>query len=301
MDTDWCLTCDRHFQGSGPYCSTDCQDRAGPSTPNYSPFCSYSDKRSDDDSDDDEVIYHHVDDAMVHAHWRGNGAAGILAWAAEIPACTPSGSIYAHSSSSKTTSPSASTSRLPKLLRPNQRPAPPALCVSTPRTTLPPPTRPIRTSPQRFYGSSANRSADAESDGKTSLLSGATESSLATPASSHVVPIIPSKDRPSVLGAIAGHVRSWVTPTSPLVASPSSQTHYKQRITAASVIQDEPHKFTIVAHTHRSPAFYPSESSFDDEVAAWKVSSTILVDAPRAKLDRAPTPYRPRGRKLSRV
>ncbi|KAF8885032.1 hypothetical protein BD779DRAFT_748825 [Infundibulicybe gibba] len=61
MDTDWCLSCDRHFEGSGPYCSTACQSSS---------------------SSTDEFIHHPA--------WVGSkDPAGIIAWAAHIPPGPP--------------------------------------------------------------------------------------------------------------------------------------------------------------------------------------------------------------------
>ncbi|KAF8074768.1 hypothetical protein FPV67DRAFT_1445796 [Lyophyllum atratum] len=285
MDTNWCLTCDCHFDGPTPYCSVDCQDKSGPSRYNYE---SPSEIYSDDDEFDEEIIYHQVDDVQPHAQWTGNGSAGILAWAAEIPPSSPCASSTASSSRScsKTPSPSASTSRLPKLLRPNQRPAPPALSISTPRPVVPPPTRPILT--QQYSAFPSRLSLDAESMGKTSLLSGATDSSLATPASTLAMPIASTRPKPSILCAITTHVRSWVAPNFPVIASPSSPSHLKHQITPLTARQGEPQKFTVVAHTRPSPALDISYSSFDDAAPTWKLSTTGL-DHSRA-----------RGRKLSR-
>ncbi|KAF5383535.1 hypothetical protein D9615_003691 [Tricholomella constricta] len=137
IDTNWCLNCDCHFEGTGPYCSPLCYGR------------------------DDQAMYHNI-----------------LAWAADIP--PPHSTTLTH--------PNASTSRLPKLLRPNQRPAPPALCVTSPRPALPSPARPIL---------------------MHSPPESTSESSLATPASIA-----------SFLGVITTHVRSWVAP------SPNEPHHF---------------------------------------------------------------------------
>ncbi|GLB43448.1 hypothetical protein LshimejAT787_1303490 [Lyophyllum shimeji] len=284
MDTNWCLSCDCHFEGSGPYCSPDCQDKAGPSRC-YDPPSEYY---SDNEEFDDEVIYHQVDDTQVHAQWTGNGAAGILAWAAEIPPASPP-SAGSSRSCSRTPSRATSISRLPKLLRPHRRLAPPALCVSTPQPVVPPPTRPILT--QQYAAFCSRVSLDAESMGKTSIFSGATESSLATPASTLAVPIASPRSKSSILGAITTHVRSWVAQTSPAIASPSSPTQPKNRISPATAMANEPHKFTIVAHTQSSFAPDLSYSSLDDADLKWRFST---AGPPARERPRA------RGRKLSR-
>ncbi|KAG5653327.1 hypothetical protein H0H81_001067 [Sphagnurus paluster] len=224
MDTNWCLACDCHFvcfpyflssssppnhfpqEGPGPYCSPLCQDNSGPS--NF--LERYSEVDYDDDFDD--IIYHQVDD--VHTNSRD---AGILAWAAAIPPA--SGCDYPARSRPTTPSkpPTPSTSRLPKLLRPNQRPAPPALCVTAPRAAPASPTRPMVTPKQHFaFASRTSLGADSTDN---SVLSGPTDSSIATPASTLAI-AIPSS---SFLGALATHVRSWVAgPPTPLIASPTS-------------------------------------------------------------------------------
>lgn len=180
-------------------------------------------------------------------------------------------------------------------MRPNQRPAPPALCLTKPHPPTVKPSRPILTPHQRIVGFSPCQSLDAGSMGKTSLLSGATESSLATPASSMAVPVS-SKGKPTIMGAI----RSWVAPTPPLTASPSSSPRIKVRPK-----QNEAHQFTIVAHARHSKALnigFSASSSLDDSSPVWQLSSTIVVAPPREKIPSAArADYRPRGRKVSRA
>ncbi|KAF9457194.1 hypothetical protein BDZ94DRAFT_1314435 [Collybia nuda] len=280
MDTDWCLNCDCHFQGTGPYCSTDCQDRAGPSTyPLVSPSRIIF-QSEDEEEDDDDVIYHRVDDVEPKSQWTGNGSAGILAWASEIPS-TPSTGTSTPITDSCAPSPFSSK-------------APSRSASSTfPSTALPSPSRPILTPQQHLTSHSLLRSPESVSMGKTSLLSGATESSLATPASAHAIRMVAKGERPSFLGSIANHVRSWVAP-SPLIASPAS-SHPKQRITAA--LNSEPQKFTILAHSHHPATLniaFSSQAS-SEASAQWHLSSTILVDTPTKP------PPRSRGRKPSRA
>lgn len=214
----------------------------------------------------------------------GNGPAGIMAWAAEIPTSTSSGArtpCSERSSISSTPSKSLSSSsssafRPPKLLRSHHRPVPPTLCMTTPCHTLPSPSsRPILTSQQHFASLSLAYSSDAYSTGKTTALSGATDSSLATPSSDQCISVSslkrPSK-QPSILYTIATHVRSWVSVAPPPPASlPSFQS--QQSVSECSDTQ----KFTIVAHTLPSPdfPFSPREGSI---APVWHLSSTIIVD-----------------------
>ncbi|KAG6812827.1 hypothetical protein H0H92_016096 [Tricholoma furcatifolium] len=181
------------------------------------PFCSPH-CQSNYQHDDDQVIYHHV------AHAR---TADIIAWAAHIPPTTTDQSQH----------------RLPKLLRPHRRPAPPALSVSIPPFAAPSPSRPISTHPHKY--SACSSSISLASTSEHSLLSAPTESSLATPTSTLPLPIPSHKS--SLLGAFASHVRSWVAP-SPVSSLLVSQAFDPQQI---------------------------SESN-------WKVSA-ILVDPPRPR------------------
>jgi hypothetical protein len=299
MDTDWCLNCECSFvrpvpntvhpdahpprtqEGIGPYCSPDCQETAGP-------------VRNDHDTD---VIYHSI--APVHSRWSGTGPAAIRAWAADIESSSSSIAHLSPPPSPRPPKPRShrpSTSRLPALMHRKQRPAPPALSISTVRPALPSPSRPIRTPPQLRPAEFLNQSQ--ESIGKASLASGATESTLATPASSSLsVPVTPHHQKSSVFAALASHVCSWVSPTPAALASASG--HVKK------TTESQKTKFTVVARTRHSPALdiYASESDDDDDdqASVWHLSRTFVLDPPpmRKKLLPEPLP-RPRGRKIFR-
>ncbi|TFK39342.1 hypothetical protein BDQ12DRAFT_722224 [Crucibulum laeve] len=318
MDTDWCLTCETHFEGNGPYCSRDCQTRAGPSSFPQSSYHVDSDSASFDNDDlyDDEIIYHQVDDAP-RCQWNGNGYTGILAWASEIPTGVPAGADasslsdeIAPLSSPSTSSLGSITYRAPQLLRPN-RPIPPTLCMSTPRPAPSSPSRPIVTPQQHMAALSIAHSGDTSSMGKTSLLSGATESSIATPASANPVPISASR-RPSMLHSITSQVRSWVAPSSQ-IPSPSN---VKQRIlpSSASKRPTDSQTFNVLARKVASSSPSSFDASDDEHPPVWYMSSAIFVNAPKGAskpsrgrqvaldlpLDDHPS-YRARGRKASRT
>ncbi|KIK07729.1 hypothetical protein K443DRAFT_672991 [Laccaria amethystina LaAM-08-1] len=259
MDTDWCLTCDRHTEGNGPYCSFNCKHLAGP--------------------DDDE-----------------NNSAAIIAWAAAIPlgpAGTPLGPPSptptpppVHSSSSSTYSFSTSACRPPQLLRPH-RPVPPTLCMSTPVTTAPPsPTLPIQTFHKPLTCPSILTLS--KSIGNVSLLSAATEASLATPASANPMPISASCNK-SFIGSIASHVRSWVSPLPALAFSSQQKTPPPPpRVDTA--------KFTVLSKKHHLSPLKSKSPSYDDDndnlPVCW-MSSTVLVDTKSAFNE----PKHPRGRR----
>ncbi|KAG5340931.1 hypothetical protein C0989_012444 [Termitomyces sp. Mn162] len=207
---------------------------------------------------DDEVIYHRVFDAP-HSQWTGNGAAGILAWASEIPPSLASPPPRPRTASS-----------LPKLLRSNRCTAPPALGVTAPPSVIPSPTYPITTTPRQQ--STFCSSLSLESLGKQSLLSALSESSLATPAST--LPLgVPPTTKPSFFGTLATHVRSWVASSSPLVASSPVASPDLPHISSTVAKQHEPQpKFVLLAQRH-----------IDGPETAWRLQTTILVAEPRSR------------------
>ncbi|KAG5645733.1 hypothetical protein DXG03_005429 [Asterophora parasitica] len=201
MDTNWCLACDCHFEGAGPYCS---------------PVC-----KGIPDDDDDDVLFHQITDVRdVPAY------AGILAWASSIPPSSPPD--HAPTPSTSRSSSKSRRSRLPKLMRPHQRAATPAMSMTVPRTVLPSsPTRPILTPQQHHFFSEAS---PGPSTATASLVSAPTESSLATPAST------------LALGRIGTLVRDWVSPPAKskfcILAHPSpihfAYSHYHDLPTKSS-------------------------------------------------------------------
>ncbi|KAF8159754.1 hypothetical protein B0H34DRAFT_674060 [Crassisporium funariophilum] len=313
MDIDWCLTCEKRVEGSSPYCSPDCQSRAGPSTSPYY-FQEPSEIYSDED-DEENIIFHPIDEAPIEpSRWTGNDSAGISAWAAEIPAGAPAGAVSSSwDDSSSLYSSSSATYRPPNLLKPNRQAVPPSLCTAAPQTPSPPPLSTPMVTPKRhnYSTDSVLYSAGNVSMGQTSLRSAATESSLATPASSHPMPISGSR-KPSNLGFILSHVQSWVPPTPSLAPAKQRANLPAQRA--------ESKKFTVLASTNKSSPVKVvssphSQHGFSDENAICWMSSTILLEQPSAKRvpsrgrrfahelplhDEHPS-FRARGRKASRA
>ena len=252
-------------EGNGPYCSFNCKHLAGP--------------------DDDE-----------------NNSAAIIAWASGIPlgpagiplgphSPSPPPPAPVHSSSSSTYSFSSSACRPPQLLRPH-RPVPPTLCMSTPATAAPSsPTVPIQTSHKPLTCPSILTLSEFKSIGNLSFLSGATEPSIATPASANPMPISASRNK-SFIGCIASHVRSWVSPSPAFLFSSQQKTPPPPpppRVDAA--------KFTVLSKSHHLSPLKSKSPSYDDDDAdnlpvCW-MSSTVLLDTNSAFNQ----PKHPRGRR----
>ncbi|EDR05530.1 uncharacterized protein LACBIDRAFT_294788 [Laccaria bicolor S238N-H82] len=248
-------------EGNGPYCSFNCKHLAGP--------------------DDEE-----------------NNSAAIIAWASGIPlgpAGIPRGppspppSPPVHSSSSSTYSFSSSACRPPQLLRPH-RPVPPTLCMTTPTTAAPPSsTIPIQTSHKPLTCPSILSLSEFKSIGNVSVLSGATEASLATPASANPMPISASRNK-SFIGSIASHVRSWVSPSPAFLFS-------SQQKTSQSPPRVDTAKFTVLSKKHHLSPLKSKSPSYDDDdddnlPVCW-MSSTVLVETNSAFNQ----PKHPRGRR----
>ncbi|KAF8998599.1 hypothetical protein BDQ17DRAFT_1328809 [Cyathus striatus] len=330
-DTNWCLTCETHFEGDSPYCSIQCQSRAGPSNYPQQPYYVESEYMSSEEEDDeDEVIYHSIHDAPSTSD--DDDDAGINAWRSAVAPGPPAGppstedlpSLYSASASTTSLLSSASrTHRAPKLLRPT-RPIPPTLCMSKPQPAPVSSSRSITTPQQQM--AALTHSAEAGSLGKHSVYSGVTESSLATPASVRSIPISAPSRKPSVLGTIASQVRSWVTPSPLVPPSPLQQQQLQRKLPLVSANRRvESPRFTLIAHAHNSSAFRvasSSESSLDiseddSEPISWWIESNVLVHSPATKgastkpirgshlavqlpADDHPS-YRARGRKASRT
>ncbi|KAF8661262.1 hypothetical protein AX16_001365 [Volvariella volvacea WC 439] len=292
MDTNWCLTCDRHFEGDGPYCSLSCENIAINQQPSTSrSHLHYSSPSEEEDGDELDWVdcdefdedEHLVVEAAAKAPWVGNGTEGIRAWAETVPLGAP-----VDDDTTPNGTPSSALCRPPRLLIP-QRPVPPSLCMSTPQPAKPQPSQPILTPQQQYATLSMNQSVDAVSSmGKISLHSAASESTLATPISSHSVPI-----SSSVLGNIASRMASWVAPS-------------------VHLGPDSP-------HFQRSPRVPKEELPASDEFCKdknaplWWASSTTIVESPiKAMVKKSQEPSKHcyfegtpipsmRGRKPSRV
>jgi hypothetical protein len=214
----------------------------------------------------------------------------ITAWAADIPSNSPT----------SLPNPSSSSFLPPNLLHP----VPPTLSITTPRPPASPPSLPISTS-TTTAALSISPFDDLDTFPQSSLLSAATDSSLATPASAHPVPFSSFKhntgDRPSIFGTLATHVRSWVSPSTPI--PPSLPRH---RISAPTDSRN--HNALPRPQSPHMNLTFSSPSPADDNAPVWHLSSTILVDKPSKNNPNIPRdirtnqlPYKSRGRKLSRA
>ncbi|ESK96401.1 hypothetical protein Moror_6909 [Moniliophthora roreri MCA 2997] len=291
MDLDFCLVCQCHYEGPGPYCSRECQ-------PSYIQIRSPSEFDGEEDNDyftDDveEPIYHHVEDAVaippspessspnLHQHIRE--------WAANIPAGPPPNTPQIP--------PISTTYPRPKLLSSSQKPMP-SLCMSKPDTSS--------------LCNYKQRVASTSSLNIDTLPSPATESSLATPTSTTSPMAFPSKPKSSTILAM---VRSWVTPPShsyskeiashfPRSSSPSSDydDHDDHRSTIWWIpdvpLQDSPLK--------KSPAQLITKKPQSDATHFFQPGCVPTPRRSQTQLCGSFTrhdlpPYHSRGRKLSRV
>ncbi|KAF8801267.1 hypothetical protein BYT27DRAFT_7262078 [Phlegmacium glaucopus] len=256
MDVDWCLTCEKRVEAPNLYCSSDCRYLAASSS-------TFSDHLYPDEDDDEIIIFHPVDAVTplldTTSRWTGNDSAGILAWAAEIPYGPPADDSFSSFTLQSVYQP-------PQLLPPHHQIVPPSLCTNTPKRANPPPSSPLLVTPKpRHISPDATiQPFDDPTTSRVSLKSALTDSSLATPASSHPTPLN--------LCGIYSHVRSWVIPSPSLV--PLKR--------AASPQQLKPSKLTVSARNTRlhavkvvSPPDTPH--GFPDEGAVqWKANAIFL-------------------------
>ncbi|KAI9464573.1 hypothetical protein BJY52DRAFT_827081 [Lactarius psammicola] len=206
MDTQWCLTCNRHLSSDGVYCSSECYNEDNPST-THSSILDYHDASAISQAGPSSSL------------WPASNHEGILAWARNVSPGLPS--------NERTPSPRRPASK-PILLNTgmSSRPLAPALSVAS-SPVLAQPSHPIQTprSSERPRPSLYRQSAGDFSTTTTSL---ATDS-VATPVSgedervvSHANGLRPSQS--SVIGAIAKHVRTWVGNTSSRQTPPPKRT-----------------------------------------------------------------------------
>lgn len=223
---------------------------------------------------DEKIIIFHSIDAVPSldstSRWTGNNSAGILAWAAEIPYGPP-----AELSISFTTH---NVCQPPQLLPPHHQIVPPSLCTNTPQVT-PPPSSPLLT-PKPHHFSSVQPS----DTSRVSLKSVLSESSLATPPSSHSP--ISTIQQPLNLGCIYSHVRSWVIP-SPALTRSTSAAKVKALKLSAPARNTRVHSVKVVSPPDTPHGF------LDEGVVHWK-ASTVLFEQPHVKCapEHQPREYR---------
>ncbi|KDQ61614.1 hypothetical protein JAAARDRAFT_54971 [Jaapia argillacea MUCL 33604] len=225
MDTDWCLACNRHTDGTAPYCSRECYSRDHPEVAHalpQSPADSF-------DEDDDLEFFSFYQDPLPVSHEEyleddacvGSETSRILAWAQDIPLGAHPDLDYLVASTSAPIATSSSL-RPPALLLQQQRPALPSIYMIPPQLERQEPTisHPIMT-PQAslarhnsIHSHHSHHSLGDFSTTATSLVS----CEVLTPPSTSASPVeekpicvsgVPQKS--SVFGFIATQVRSWVT------------------------------------------------------------------------------------------
>jgi hypothetical protein len=211
MDTQWCLTCNRHLENSDEvYCSSECYNEDNPST-SQSSILDFHDSIS-------------IQQPGPPCLWPAGNDEGILAWARNVSPGLPS--------EDRTPSPRRTTSR-PVLLNTGMstRPLAPALSVSS-SPVLAQPSHPIQTprSSERPNPSLYHQSAGGFSTTTTSL---ATDS-VATPISGEDERVTSAAEalRPtqshsssSMIGALAKQVRTWVGNSTSRQAPPPKRSH----------------------------------------------------------------------------
>jgi hypothetical protein len=265
MDVDWCLTCEKRLEAPSLYCSQDCRYLAA----------STSSTLLDQDEDDE---FHTVDDILpllseTTSGWTGNDSAGISAWAAKVPYGAPAEqpriSLRSHS-----------VRRPPQLLSLNSRIVPPSLCKNPPQV-IPPLSSPLPT-PKPSHST-----IQALDISRISLKSAFTESSLATPVSSHPVPISTTQ-QPLGMSSIYSQVRSWATPSPSLVQFERATlpTKLKSFKLTPSV---RPHPVKVVSSSNTPQGF------LDDNSVHWKAGAILLE---QSRIKRAPEHQQLRGHRL---
>ena len=298
MDTQWCLTCNRHlvcpfprhFQhpslmhpsvtqesSDGVYCSPECYNEDNPSTTHSSILDFY----------DVSAIAQAGPSSNL---WPASNHEGILAWARNVSPGLPS--------NGRTPSPRRPASK-PILLSTgmSSRPLAPALSVAS-SPVLAQPSHPIQTprSSERPRPSLYHQSAGGFSTTTTSL---ATDS-VATPVSGEDERVISSNfvarpSQSSVIGAIAKHVRTWVGNTS------SRQTPPKRSPQDPTVAGVDPTPFSLPRSREALSLHLADEDVLPEKEAGWlgrpkQPTKPLQLPAPRDH-----PAFRSRGRKTARA
>jgi len=288
MDTQWCLTCNRHLESSDEvYCSSECYNEDNPSMTQSSVFDYY------DSSSLQQP-------APPSSMWPASNHEGILAWARNVSSGLPS--------EERTLSPRRASSR-PVLLSTgmSSRPLAPALSVAS-SPVLAQPSHPIQTprSSERPRQSLYHQSAGGFSTTTTSL---ATDS-VATPISGEDERVTspaeaPRSSQPSMIGALAKHVRTWVGNSTSRQAPPP-----KRSAQDPAVVGVDPHPLSFARSRGTMSGFIADEdilppkdvmTSGDDIWVSWlgrpkQPTSPLYEPAPREH-----PAFRARGRKVARA
>ncbi|KAI0726765.1 hypothetical protein C8Q72DRAFT_844490 [Fomitopsis betulina] len=229
MDVNWCLACSRHIdvEGNAPYCSRECFASDQPSTSSAlpSPIYNCADCADNISELDDCALCSRYESELPtteRSRWIGKGAAGIYAWARDVPPGPPSGP---HCSSS------TADLRPPKLLQTTRRPVPPTLCTNK---TIP------ASAPSDYARSvlSSLPSLSSQCPTNTSVVSLSTPASSMSPVSpieASPVPCLPAATttpvKAGLISALTAQVRSWTASKE----CPRSQTVTRQPRTASAI------------------------------------------------------------------
>ncbi|KAF9449940.1 hypothetical protein P691DRAFT_758604 [Macrolepiota fuliginosa MF-IS2] len=289
MDTDWCFTCNRRVEPGSLYCSSQCQNGAGPSNYQRGSLSALSEKQYascddylemgegceeyfEDDLDYEGQQLYNIE-AVSKTNWAGRGSAGIRAWAAEIPLGArpdvqelPSPTPSDDSSSISSTSSTSSTYRAPNLVRPS-RPVPPSLTMTKPELSTTTPPRPILNLQKHLAAVSLTHS-----PGSTARTSVASEDSIPTPASAHAMPFsaLPGRPFPSISDARACDLAACTQLNSP---STPPRTGTSQKNGDAQIVQSR-----CVPIASRIVSFPRSSLSDDlDSSPPWWVTNSMVA------------------------
>ncbi|KAJ7582064.1 hypothetical protein C8J56DRAFT_956777 [Mycena floridula] len=297
MDVEWCLVCERHLDSPGPFCSKQC----GESKPTIS-ILDTELSISDDDNDQEIRLLHDVQ----RASWRAKD--DICGWVADIPV---SSAAEAPSSADFNTAASYS---IPALLK--EKPLMPSLCMCIPDHNKPSQASKRVMSPQQYISAISS----SISNRGSVINSPATESSVETPSD----PIqIPSPPKPSILGTLTSHVRSWVGSPLSRKVSPPATSQASQKPFAVFAKCHEPLKGIQISLEEED--FSSDSSAIDLNKVWWEASpshslsrshvANIAIQKPRTEhrtraVGTAIAPalrprddhpaYRSRGRKTSK-
>ncbi|KAI0285908.1 hypothetical protein BGY98DRAFT_247756 [Russula aff. rugulosa BPL654] len=287
MDTQWCLTCNRHLSSDEVYCSSECYNEDNPSTTPSSIF----------EYHDSPAIQQPA--APSSSLWPASNHEGILAWARSVSPGLPS--------EERTPSHRRRASR-PILLSTGMstRPLAPALSVASSPVHAQP-SHPIQTprSSERPHTSLYHQSAGGFSATTTSL---ATDS-IATPVSGedeHVTSPAEAQRaaQSSMIGALAKHVRTWVGNSSRQVPPP------KRSAQDPVVNGVDPTPFSFARSRGTSSLYLPDEdvlatkgvtTSGDDFLTGWLGRTKQPIKQLYDPAPRDHPAFRARGRKAARA
>ncbi|KAI0788828.1 hypothetical protein C8Q75DRAFT_191214 [Abortiporus biennis] len=221
------------FQDGQAYCSHECLHTYSHSSKRQSYNPSYSASEYAQSTDSNFDPYETVRTPTRPAWPVDKGHVGIHAWASSIIPGTPNDTC----SESRLSTSFASSRPPPKLIKSQQQPVAPTLCMSRTTPAPPEPSRPILTPQQSLHSLSSHSVTEASLTSMTTALSSAsiaTPGSIRTPASESVSgepedPPSAETQRPGFISNLAAHLRSWASssqqPSSHAVRSKTVTRH----------------------------------------------------------------------------